>query len=139
MSSRQLNLRNIICMQRKDVPDIGLYGRLTFIDLKRIDLLISGDITNSTKCCLYTGKPKGTYCTISFRGKKVSLLRILYHNLIEDINPHTRINHTCENKGICCNLSHFNMDIPEIEENSNFLQEDPENDVCEDELFNFDL
>ena len=137
MSSRQDNLRNLLCTQRKDVPDIGLYGKLTFEDWKRIDLTISGDITKSIGCCLYNGVTVGgNYCTFSFRGKKTSLLRILYHNLIEDLDPSMRIKHTCENKGICCNLSHFNMisdETSEIEEKS---ESEHESDADE-EVFHF--
>lgn len=134
--SRQDNLSHLLCMQRADVPDIGLYGKLTFEDLKRIDLAISGDITKSFDCCLYNGATIGNYCTFSYRGKKTSLLRMLHHNLVEDIKPDMRVKHTCQNKGICCNLSHFNMiceEASEIEENS---ESERESDADE-EIFHF--
>ena len=142
MSSRADNLKHLIMMQRKEVPDCGLYGRLSFLDLKRIDLLISGDVTKSSKCCLYNGTPKGNYCTFSFRGKKTSILRILYHNLIDDVTHTMSIKYLCENKGICCNLSHFkfiDFDSSELEESSDSDTDFPENDVHDDNFFQIDL
>jgi hypothetical protein len=144
MSSRADNLKNLIVLQRNKVPDIGLYGKMTFFDLKRVDLLISGDITKSSNCCLYKGHIKNSsYCTFSFKGKKTSVLRLLYHNMISDINPNVKIKYSCENKGICCNLSHFYMDdeeTPEIEKSDTDLADDPEIDVDDDQnIFNLDI
>lgn len=143
MSSKQDTLRNLLCLQRKKVPDVGLYGKLTFEDLKRIDLKINGDITKSITCCLYTGAIVGkSYSTFSFRGKKVSLLRILYHNLIDDLEPDMKIIYNCKNNGICCNLDHFIMikpkDISEIEEKSDSCSDSDENEEKDENIFKFD-
>lgn len=109
MSTPQDQLVHLISFQRRDVLDSGLYGKLTFEDLKRLDLITQGDVVFSKQCCLYKGKPKGSYCTFSFRGKKVSLLRLLYHNYYNDIKPSHRIKFLCENEGLCCNINHFFM------------------------------
>lgn len=142
MSSRQDNLRNLLCSQRKDIPDKGLYGKLQFEDMKRLDMCISGDIIISDKCCLYIGQTvSNRYCTFSFRGKKTSILRMLYHNFVDDIEPDLRLKYTCENKGLCCNLSHFDMEseeTPEIEESLNEQRENPENEKIEENIFKFD-
>ena len=135
MSTPQDQLIHLISYQRKDVPDVGLYGKLTFEDLKRLDLITQGDIILSKECCLYKGKHKNNYSTFSFKGKKVSLLRILYHNYWGDIKPTHRIQFTCENEGLCCNINHYFMvdydeceNSPEDEEISNLEQENPADD-----------
>lgn len=139
MTSPLDSLVNLISLQRKEVPDIGLYGKLDFEDLKRIDRCISGDPLKSNKCCLYLRKlVKNSYSTFSFRGKKTSILRILYHNYIDDIKPNSRIKYSCENKGLCCNLNHFKVieveETPEIEEN---IEKNVEN-TEKKEIFDFD-
>ena len=134
MTSPQNYLRNLLSHQRKNIPDIGLYGKLLFDDMKRIDLFISGDpIVDVKNCCLFTGRRKNDYCYFSYRGRKTSIIRLMYHNFIEDINPLHRIKHTCENKGVCCNLNHIYMIIPEIKEIDESLGE---NDHIE-ETFKF--
>ena len=142
MSSKQDELRHLICTQRKEVPDIGLYGKLCFDDLKRVDRTISGDITYSSDCCMYNGTTIGDkYATFSYRGKKTSLIRLLYHNLVEDVNPDMRIEWSCENKGLCCNLSHFDMiskETPETEENSDDRMKIHEKEEKEENIFKFD-
>ena len=142
MSSKQDELRHLLCYQRRVIPDIGLYGRLSFDDLKRIDRTISGDITNSDNCCLYTGTiVRDKYSTFSYKGKKTSLIRLLYHNLVEDVDPTMKIEWSCENKGICCNLSHFDMvskETPEKEEISNCHTENNEKEEKEENIFIFD-
>lgn len=146
MSSKQDELRNLMCTQRREVPDSGLYGKLSFEDLKRIDRLTSGDITLSNECCLYNGNTVGNkYCTFSFRGKKTSLIRTLYHNLVENIEPDMKPKWSCKNKGICCNLSHFKMildvkdkNTPEKEEISDSEQDFPANEKNHENIFKFD-
>lgn len=142
MSSKQDELKNLLCYQRRDVPDIGLYGKLNFEDMKRIDRTIYGDITNSKGCCLYNGTIVGNkYSTFSFNGKKTSLIRMLYHNFINDIDPNKRVEWSCKNKGLCCNLSHFDMvlkDIPEKEENLILGGENQENKKIDENIFKFD-
>ena len=140
MSTPQDRLINLISMQRKDVPDIGLYGKMTFDDIKRLDRCIFDDIFNSTKCCLYNGTKKGNYCMFSFRGKKTSVLRLIYHNYIEDVNTSSRIKHFCKNEGICCNINHFTINTSEIEEKEETETELPEKDVHNDQnIFDLDI
>lgn len=107
MSTPQDQLINLLTYQRKDIPDTGLYGRLSFEDLKRIDMITKGDIITSNDCCLYLAKAKGNYCTFSFKGKKVSIIRLLYHNYVEDVKSTHKFRHICENPGICCNIRHL--------------------------------
>ena len=143
MSSKQDELTNLISLQRKDVPDVGLYGKLSFEDLKRIDRASLGDVTSSRNCCLYIGETvSNTYCTFSYKGKKTSIIRMLYHNFIGDIDPDAQIKYTCENKGRCCNLKHFELNkkkkAPKKEEISDSQQENKENEKKDENIFKFD-
>ena len=38
----------------------------------------------------------------------MSLHRILYLNYIDDLNKNEYLKFNCPNKGICCNINHFN-------------------------------
>jgi hypothetical protein len=111
MSSPQMSLENLFKFQRPKIKDSGNYGKMLFEDIKRVDLYIHSNIFNSRSCCIYTGEIKKTYSTISFRGKKVSLIRLLYHNYIDHISENNKIEYIaeCDNKGICCNLNHFRI------------------------------
>lgn len=109
MTSPQLNLRYLIENKRKNIPNIGNYGSMNSSDIKRIDMFVQGNIFHSNECCLYSGEIKNTYSTISYNSKKVSVLRLLYHNYVNNIQPNDNIEYLCENKGVCCNLSHFKL------------------------------
>jgi hypothetical protein len=109
MSSPQDNLRRFINNQRPDIQQRGNYSKMTFEDIKRVDRYIQCDIFNSRECCLYRGETKKKYATMSFQRKKVSVLRLLYHNYVGDIEKSDVHTHTCDNPGICCNLNHFSM------------------------------
>ena len=137
--SLQDQLRNLLSHQRKDVNDIGLYGKLEFDDMKRLDRFIQGDPTSSMDCCLFLGKKKGTYCYFSFRGKKVSILRLMYHNFVGDLEPIHKIGHTCDNKGICCNLQHYYMENQieeELSENKE-ISDSEQDSHADDDIFIF--
>ena len=82
MSSPQDRLSQLMAHQRRNIKPSGNYDTMSFDDLKRIDRYIHDDIFNLQHCCLYKGERHLNYTTISFRGKKVSLLRLLYHNYI---------------------------------------------------------
>ena len=109
MSSPQYNLRHLLFYQRKNLIDVGNYGKLDFNDIKRLDLYINGNIFDDKSCSLYTGEIKKKYSTISYKGKKVSVLRILYHNFVDDINKDDILEYICEYPGLCCTLSHFKI------------------------------
>ncbi len=100
---------NLIKKQRKNISMIGNYGRLSFDDIKRLDKYIVENIFSSQKCIIYKGEVKKNYATVSYKAKKVSLHRLLYHNYIDDINEIDQIIFYCDNKSICCNLLHFGI------------------------------
>lgn len=102
---------NLIKQQRKLIPMIGNYGKLSFDDIKRLDKYIDNDIFNkdNDECIIYKGELKKNYATISFKSRKVSVHRLLYHNYIDNITEHDQILFNCKNKSTCCNLMHFNI------------------------------
>ena len=110
METLQLKLRYLIMFQRKNIPIVGNYGKLTFKDLKRLDLYMPANIFLSEKCILYTGERKNDYITISYITKKISVLRMLYHNYIGDIESKDRLVYLCENSGVCCNINHVKIE-----------------------------
>jgi hypothetical protein len=113
MSSPQIKLSKMVDMQRRNVPDVGNYGKLIYSDIKRLDRFIDGDIFGNM-CCLYNGERKSNYTTMSFRSKKISVLRLLYHNYTADITRTDKIKYVCDNKGICCNLNHIKIQTKEF-------------------------
>lgn len=88
--------------------------KLQLNDLKRICKYINSSIFNKNSCCIWTGyitnknnSRKGTYINFYFQKKKVALHRLLYYNFIENIEDDEYLKFCCDNKGMCCNLSHL--------------------------------
>lgn len=93
---------------------VGEHYRLTENDIRRISRYIKADIFNTRQCVLWDGyiNQKGNktqYAKISFRGKKVLLHRLLYHNFIGDVSESDEILYTCKNRGKCCTLAHLQL------------------------------
>ena len=107
--SSQTLFVNLIKKQRKNIRKKGNYGKLSFDDIKRVDKYLKQNIFDNNDCCIYKGELKKNYATISFKGKKVSVHRLLYHNYISSITDGDYVSFSCSNRGICCNLQHFTM------------------------------
>ena len=119
MSKDKNNLKKLITKQRNDIRKSGNYSKMSFKDLKRLDTYIEGDIFNkSDKCIRYTGELKKNTAIFSFKGKKVSLHRLLYHNFINPIVRTDIIKFKCPNKGLCCSLDHIYLKGEDYEEYS---------------------
>ena len=109
--SPQDRLINLHAFQRRNVEQKGNYDMLSFTDLKRIDLYINGNIFGN-ECCLWNGEFNSrNYSVTSFQGNKVSILRLLYHNYVDDLDEKDRLKYLCENKKKCCCLNHFTIDL----------------------------
>jgi hypothetical protein len=100
---------NLLKKQLKDIKKLGNYGKLSYEDVKRIDKYLKDNIFDSDECCIYRGELKKNYATISYKGKKVSVHRLLYHNYVNKIIESDYIVFKCQHRGICCNLKHFTM------------------------------
>ena len=99
----------------KQLKNINIEFRLKYSDLKRICKYIKNSIFDKHNCCLWEGyitnyknTYKGTYVNFYYRKKKVALHRLLYNNFVSEIGPNEYIKFSCENKGRCCNVNHFN-------------------------------
>lgn len=94
--------------QLKNIPDNKAYGKLSFFDIKRLEGYIKGDIFDSEKCCNYYGEiPKNSnYMAFSYNCKKLSVLRLLYHNYKGFIDEDDITIRKCDTIN-CVNLNHF--------------------------------
>lgn len=110
------NLKKLIKQQRNNIRKSGNYNKMTFKDLKRLDNYIEGDIFDEENCIRYNGELKKNTAIFSFKGKKVSLHRLLYHNFIDPITRSDIIKFKCPNKGLCCNLNHIYLKGSELED-----------------------
>lgn len=109
-------------MSERQRKNAGEQYRLTENDLRRISKYIINDIfTTKHQCIIWDGyiNQKGhktQYAKISFRGKKVLLHRLLYHNFIADVCENDEILYTCKNRGKCCTLAHLQLRSKTIKE-----------------------
>lgn len=99
---------------RKQKKDTHTDLKLTFRDIKRICKNINTDPFDKKQCCLWTGKianmnnqGKGVYINFYFKGKKQALHRLLYSNFIGSLSSDEYLKYRCDNKGVCCNIRHF--------------------------------
>ena len=102
------NLKKLIQNQREDIRKSGNYSKMSFRDLKRLDMYVQGDMfDDDNQCIRYIGELKKNTAIFSFKGKKVSLHRLIYHNFIDHIVRNDIIKFKCPNKGICSNINHI--------------------------------
>ena len=107
--SPQNIFRDFLRNQRKDVTPIGRYGKLNFVECLRINKFLHNVDIFTDKCVVYENKNKNnkTYISISYNGKKVSLLKLLYLNFVDDITNHSHIKYLCEHNGLCLSIKHI--------------------------------
>lgn len=103
-------LDELVNRQLKDVPT---EWKLQYSDMDRICRYIDKSIFDD-ECCLWSGYitnannlEKGTYINFYFRNKKVALHRLLYSNFVAPLDSSEYLKFNCENKGICCNVKHY--------------------------------
>jgi len=99
---------------KRQLPDVPLQWKLNINDMKRICKYIDTSIFDANDCCIWNGyitnmnnSNKGTYVNFYFRNKKVALHRLLYSNFVAPLDSSEYLKFNCENKGICCNISHY--------------------------------
>ena len=99
---------------KRQLPDVPTQWKLNINDMKRICKYINTSIFDEKNCCLWNGyitninnSNKGTYVNFYFRNKKVALHRLLYSNFVAPLDSSEYLKFNCENKGICCNINHY--------------------------------
>lgn len=103
------NFKKLIQNQLPDIRKSGNYSKMSFRDLKRLDMYVEGNIFDNDNCIRYIGELKKNTAIFSFKGKKVSLHRLLYHNFINPIIRTDIIKFKCPNKGVCANINHIHL------------------------------
>ena len=110
-----MNTNNfLIEMIKKQRKSIEINNKLYLKDMQRICENIDTSLFNKDECCIWNGSKtekvnnKGYYINFYFNKKKMSLHRILYLNYIDDLKKNEYLKFNCSNKGICCNINHFN-------------------------------
>ena len=99
---------------KKQLPDTPTQWKLNINDMKRICKYIDTSIFDKDNCCIWNGyitnmnnSNKGTYVNFYFRNKKVALHRLLYSNFVAPLDSSEYLKFNCDNKGICCNINHY--------------------------------
>ena len=93
--------------------DISSDKKLSYNDLKRISKYLKKSIFDD-ECSIWSGyitvinnDDKHSYINFYFNRKKHALHRLLYINYIDNLEDNEYIKFKCNNKGKCCNISHF--------------------------------
>lgn len=97
---------NIISLQRKNIKASGNYDKMRHTDIIRLLRHVNNLDINTDYCVLWKGECKRKIGIVSFRGKKVSLLRLLYHNFMDRVEAGDIIRLKC-NRQKCCCLKHI--------------------------------
>ena len=115
-TKRQVRNSNEIFKEliKKQLPETPSKWKLNINDMKRICKYIDTSIFDTDNCCIWKGyitnmnnSNKGTYVNFYFRNKKVALHRLLYSNFVAPLDSSEYLKFNCENKGICCNINHY--------------------------------
>lgn len=116
---------------KKQLPDVPSQWKLNINDMKRICKYIDTSIFDKNNCCMWNGyitnmnnSNKGTYVNFYFRNKKVALHRLLYSNFVAPLDSSEYLKFNCDNKGICCNINHYEKYKYSKNNNSNIIKKD---------------
>lgn len=96
------------------IDHVPIEWKLNISDMKRICKYVENSIFDENLCCIWKGyvtnlnnTNKGTYVNFYFKNKKVALHRLLYSNYVEPLDASDYLKFKCANKGICCNINHY--------------------------------
>ena len=102
----------LIELIKKQISDVNHDKKLNLSDINRICKNLSDSIFG-TECSLWRGyvtklkNNKDKYINFYFKGKKCALHRLLYLNYIGKLEKNEYLKYSCENKGLCCNINHY--------------------------------
>ena len=108
------NIKNQILIEllKKQIPDVSSKKKLNLSDINRICKNLNKSIFGN-RCSLWRGyikklkNNKDKYINFYFQGKKCALHRLLYLNYIGSLERNEYLKYNCENKGLCCNVNHY--------------------------------
>lgn len=124
-------MQNLFEYQRKYIPQIGVYGRLTHSDIVRLSSGLDTDIFRTNACVGYRRSLRNRkHFLFSYEGHKVPLNRLLYHNYISDVEPGDIIVNTCVNSSFCCNIRHITKRSKRASQRTKKLSEDQVIAIC---------
>ena len=103
------DIRYYLSKRLPEIPDSDRYGKLYFDDILRLERFVPRNPFITDECCLYAGEIYKGYCNISYRGKKVSVVRLLIHNYLVNIEIDDVVVYFCKNRGLCVNLNHMGI------------------------------
>lgn len=109
-NSPQQVFRTFLRNQRKNITPIGSYDSMNFFECLRINRFIRNANIFSDNCIVFDNKNKKNnknYISVSYNGKKVSLLKLLYINFVDDIPENKHIKYLCDHGGLCLSLKHI--------------------------------
>lgn len=91
--------------QRKNIKKSGNYDMMKLPHiLKLCDFIKKNPFGD--KCVIYHGEIKKNRPIFSFKGKKVMLYKLLYHNFVDDITGKYDFDNSCR-KIECCCINHI--------------------------------
>lgn len=101
-------------LKKYQLLDVDEDKKLEDWDFLRISKNLDESIFTSKNCVLWKGfvsnigsTTKGTYVNFTFNYKKYALHRLLYLNYVGKIYEGEYVRYTCDRKGECCNINHF--------------------------------
>lgn len=108
------NIKNRILIEllNKQIPDVKYDKKLNLSDINRICKNLDNSIFGED-CSLWRGyitklkNNKDKYINFYFQGKKCALHRLLYLNYIGELQKNEYLKYSCPNKGLCCNINHY--------------------------------
>ena len=113
-NNRSINEKILRELGTRQLPNLPTKWKLSTSDMRRICKGIDKNPFNKDECVIWTGyvtnannASKGKYINFYFRNHKVALHRILYSNYIDPLTDNDYIKFSCENKGVCCNINHY--------------------------------
>jgi len=140
MTQKKDILHEMLNKQRKCINK-----KLSYNDMARIVKHVNKSIFGE-ECSLWDGyvtninnNVKSQYVNFYFKDKKVALHRLLYVNFVGDISDNEYIKYKCQNKGVCCNVTHLNKfdnDDKQVEDDiKDYIIDNPEFPESEEDTF----
>ena len=97
----------------KQKTNIIATKKMNYKDMIRIIKNLDTSIFLENCCSIWNGyivndeEGKSSYINFYFKGKKISLHRLLYINYVGPLADNEYVKFICKNRGKCCNINHM--------------------------------